>query len=139
VRFAQGFGGEIRLSRDWPLANEYLIKGTKGSVRWEVNEADKVEIRVNDNPYTLRAQLYDHDEKLSRLRRPAANFHRSFIEQLLDVATAIRFHKRPHVSGEDGLHSVKLIEHCYRYRNLMPMPWFREADYNRARQLSVIR
>lgn len=136
-RFSQGFQGEIHLSREWPLANEYVIRGTKGWIRWEVNEADTVHIGLAGSRYILNAALYEGDDKRSACR-PAGNFHRSFIEQLRNVVAAVRGHEPPCVSGEDGLRSVALIEHCYRHRTCMAMPWLSDAEYRRARQLNAL-
>jgi predicted dehydrogenase len=136
LRFPQGFRGEVRLSRDWPLPNYYMIQGTKGWVRWEVNEADQVQIGPAESQYGLNAQLYENGEARPA-RRPAANFHRSFLAQLRNVVAAVRDQEPLLVSGEDGLQSLTLIEHCYGHRTLMSMPWLSETEYQRARQINA--
>jgi predicted dehydrogenase len=136
LHFPQGFQGEVRLSRDWPLPNHYMIQGTKGWVRWEVNEADQVQIGPAESQYGLNAQLYENDEAHPACR-PAANFHRSFLAQLRNVVAAVRGHEPLLVSGEDGLQSLTLIEHCYGHRTLMSMPWLSETEYQRARQINA--
>jgi predicted dehydrogenase len=136
LRFPQGFRGEIRLSRDWSLTNHYMIQGTKGWVRWEVNEADRVQMGPAESPYGLNAQLYENAEA-SPARRPAANFHRSFLAQLRNVVAAVRGQEPLLVSGDDGLQSLMLIEHCYRHRTLMSMPWLSKTEYQRAKQLNA--
>jgi predicted dehydrogenase len=136
VRFAQGFAGEIRLSRDWRLSNEYLIYGTKGWLRWQVNEADRVEIGTNGSYYTMNSQLLRKDLSKSA---PAANFYQSFLEQLRNVIAAVRTRERPFVSCEDGLPSVRLVDRCYRQRNLISMPWLSGTEQKRARDLAEIR
>jgi predicted dehydrogenase len=137
VGFSQGFRGEIRLSRDWPLRSHYIIEGNNGWLRWEVNEADRVELGLTNSRYTLRAQLFENGDTRSMSPRPAANFHLSFIDQLRNVVAAIRGDEELRVSGEDGLQSLKLIEHCYRHRKLMSMPWLGETEDQRARELSM--
>ncbi|MCS6926699.1 MAG: Gfo/Idh/MocA family oxidoreductase [Candidatus Binatia bacterium] len=137
LRFSRGLRGEIRLSREWPLLNEYVIRGTKGWIRWEVNEADRVQIGLAGSRYILDAALYEGDEKQPALLRPAENFHRSFIAQLRNVVAAVRGHEPLCVSGEEGLRSVALIEHCYRHRTCMSMPWLSESEYRRARTLNA--
>ena len=136
LRFPQGFRGEVRLSRDWPLPNHYMIQGTKGWVRWEVNEADRVQMGPAESQYGLNAQLYENDEAHPACR-PAANFHRSFLAQLRNVVAAVRDQEPLLVSGEDGLQSLTLIEHCYGHRTLMSMPWLSETEYQRARQINA--
>lgn len=135
LRFSPGFQGEIRLSREWSLPNEYVIRGTKGWIHWEVNEADTVQIGLAGSRYILDAGLYEGDDKRPAVLRPAGNFHRSFIEQLRNVVAAVRGHEPPCVSGEDGLQSVALIEHCYRHRTCLSMPWLSDTESQRAKQL----
>ncbi len=138
LRFPQGFQGEVRLSREWSLPNQYLIQGTRGWVRWEVNEADKVQIGFAGSRYRLNAELYEDDKKRPAFPRPAANFHRSFLDQLRNVVMAVRGHEPLFVSGAEGLQSIALIEHCYRHRTFISMPWLSDREYQRARQLSAL-
>ena len=135
LHFKRGFSGEIRLSRDWSLPSEYLVQGKRGWLRWEVNDAEHLQIGTNDNPYTLGVRLYEKTGRSSELRRPAANFHQSFVNQLRNVVDAIRNRTRPLVGGEEGMQSIKLIEHCYNQKRWFAMPWFSGADRNRAIQL----
>jgi predicted dehydrogenase len=136
TRFARGFGGEIRLSRDWPLRSRYVIEGKNGWLRWEVNEADRVEIGLRGSRYALKAHLFEHLDEQTASCRPAASFHQSFIDQLRNVVATIRGHEQLHVSADEGLPSLKLIEDCYRHRKLMSMPWLGEAEERRARELA---
>ena len=131
VRFECGFSGEIRLSRDWPLLNQYVVHGTRGWVCWEVNESERLQIGVNSSAYVLKAQLHERRGDLRGIGRRAVNFHQSFVNQIRDVIDAIRTAKRPTICGEEGLKSVKLIEQCYKQRRLISMPWLCEANHNR--------
>jgi predicted dehydrogenase len=134
VRFKSGFGGEIRLSRDWPLVNRYRIQGTRGWLEWEVNEADKIKLGVNGSRYTLNAQLQEARAEL-RAAVPAANFHRSFLDQLRDVIAAVRSGGRPRVSAEEALQSLLLLDRCRRNRKLMETPWLSATERSRALEL----
>jgi predicted dehydrogenase len=103
-----------------------------------VNEADKVQIGLAGSRYILNAALYEGDDQRPAFLRPAWSFHRSFIEQLRNVIAAVRGHEPLWVSGEDGLRSIALIEHCYRHRTCMSMPWLSDREYQRARQLNAL-
>jgi predicted dehydrogenase len=138
LHFPQGFQGEIRLSREWPLPNHYMIQGTKGWVRWEVNDSNRVQMGIAGNQYILNAQLDESRGHRLVLQHPASHFHRSFLDQLRNVVMAVRGHEPLFVSGEDGLQSITLIEHCYRYRTFMSMPWLSDGEYQRARQLNAL-
>src|SRR5262245_12328176 len=138
IRFSQGFRGEIRLSRDWAVRSHYIIEGNNGWLRWEVNEADRVELGLANSRYTLKAQLFENGDTGSVSPHPAANFHLSFIDQLRNVIATLRGDEQLRVSGEDGLQSIKLIDHCYHHRKLMSMPWLGETEEQRARELSAV-
>jgi predicted dehydrogenase len=137
IRFARGFAGEIRLSRDWPMRSRYLIEGKNGWLGWEVNEADRVEVGLQGSRYALKAQLIENRDARSASRRPAANFHRSFIDQLRNIVATMRGDEQLRASGNEGLHSLRLIEDCYRQRRLISMPWLGEAEERRARELAT--
>ena len=137
LRFAQGFAGEVRLSRDWPLSNRHVIQCTKGWVSWNANEAEGIQIGFYDADFALGSQLYENKltNVLPTLGQPAFNFQQSFVSQLRNVIAAVRGTEPLVVSGEQGLQSLKLIEYCYRHRTLMPMPWLSEQEYTRAQQI----
>lgn len=136
VRFASGLSGEIRLSRDWPLANQYIITGTKGWLRWQVNEADKIHVGVNRSRYALDAQLQDSVNQLPEAV-PAADFHQSFSDQLRHVVAAIRSGGQPRISAAEGLQSLILLERCYRNRKMIDMPWLTATEHKRAKELGA--
>jgi predicted dehydrogenase len=138
LRFAQGFAGEVQLSRDWPLPNRHVIQCTKGWLSWNANEAESIQVGFYDADFALSSQLYENRLKtiLPTLGQPAFNFQQSFVGQLRNVIAAIRGTEQLVVPGEQALQSLKLIEYCYRHRTLMPMPWLSQQEYARAQQLS---
>jgi hypothetical protein len=89
-----------------------------------------------DTSFALNGQLHHNgiDPRLPTLGRPGFNFQQSFISQLLNVIAAINGSEQLLVPGEQGLRSLKLIEHCYRHRSLMAMPWLNEEE-----QLAALR
>jgi predicted dehydrogenase len=140
LRFAQGFSGQVRLSRDCSQPNRYVIQCEKGWLSWNVNAAEQIQIGFHEASFALNAQLHENREEngLPTLGQPAFTFQQSFISQLCNVVAAIHGAEPLVVPGEQGLQSLKLIEHCYGHRSLMPMPWFSEQEYWRARQLSSL-
>ncbi len=133
-----GFCGDVRLSRDWERPNRYLFQGSRGWLGWAVNEADRIEIGFSDSGYAAAARLHEAtgENGSVTLGRPAANFHQSFVEQVRSVVAAVHGDNAPIVSGVEALESVQLIEHCYRHRALLPMPWLSEREWLGARQLA---
>jgi predicted dehydrogenase len=123
LKFAQGFAGEVRLSRDCPMPNRYVIKGEKGWLSWNVNDAAGVQIGFDNTGFTLDSRLYHtvNQSGLPLLGIPAFNFEQSFISQLSNILAAVQGLEPLVLSGEQGLESLKLIEHCYHNRRLMPI------------------
>jgi predicted dehydrogenase len=139
LKFAQGFTGEVRLSRDCVLPNRYVILGDKGWLSWEVNEADNIQLGFHHASFALNSRLHENgpETMFPALGRPSFNFEQSFVSQLVNVVEAVRGTKPLVVPGEQGLQSLKLIEYCYRHRTLMPMPWLSEQEIIRAQQLNT--
>jgi len=138
-KFAQGFTGEVRLSRDCILPNRYAIHGTKGWLSWDVNDAsDKIQIGFKDSSFALDAQIHNVDtQNPFTLGKPSFNFEQSFTSQLCNVIAAIDSKEPLMVPGEQAIQSLRIIESCYRHRILMPMPWLSESESMRAHQLST--
>jgi hypothetical protein len=82
--------------------------------------------------------LFERLDKQAESYRPAANFHQSFMDQLCNVVATVRGREELRVPADEGLHSLKLIEDCYRQRSLMSMPWLGEAEERRARELATV-
>lgn len=136
LRFAQGHSGEVRLSRDWPLANRYVIECERGWLSWQVHEAAKVQLGFTGVDHVLDGSLHQPAAQQRGLGQPGFTFEQSFVNQVLDVAAAVQGQGQPLVSGAEGLHSLRLIEQCYQQRTVMPMPWLSANEQEMARQLS---
>ncbi len=129
-RFGNGASGRVRLSRDCELANRYLLTGTRGSVSWTVNEADRLELSLGGARQSLNAQL-------EVAQRPAAHFEQSFMDQILNVLAATRGEEALAVPGADALASLRLIEHCYAGRSIIRMGWLDPREAERAANLNA--
>lgn len=136
LTFARDFTGEVRLSRDWTRPNRYVIRCTKGWVRWTANEADRIQMGFHGVDYAHHILFYEHGREQDEPGRPGDTFEQSFIRQLRNVIAAVQGTESLVVPGQEGLRSLRLIEQCYRHRTLMPMPWLSNQEVERARQLS---
>ena len=136
LEFSQGFAVRIRLSRDTPLPNRYVIQGKKGWLSWNVNEAEKIQMGFHHCDFALDGRLFQSKREglHPALGQPAINFQPSFINQLCNVIAAIHGSEKLLVPGEEGLQSLKLIEYCYQNRGLMPMSWINTQDFSSACQ-----
>ncbi|MBD1918181.1 MULTISPECIES: Gfo/Idh/MocA family oxidoreductase [Cyanophyceae] len=137
-RFAQ-VSGTVRLSRDCDFTNRYIIRGSKGWLSWQVNEANSIQLGLANAPWALETTMHHQEFRagLPLLKHSAFNFEQSFASQICNVVGAMRGDESLVVPGTEGIRSLRWIEHCYRYRQLMSMPWFSLLEATRAQQLSL--
>ncbi len=136
--FEKGFPGDVRLSRDCVLPNQYRIHGTKGWLTWNVNDApDKIQMSFKDSSFILDASIMEPDS-LDRFipGQTGYNFQQSFISQILNLIGSIEGRATVRVPGSEGIKSLRVIEHCYQNRKLMAMPWFNQQELEKAFQLN---
>ena len=132
-----GFDVDVHLSRDWARPNEYGLFGSRGWLRWTVNEADAFRVGLNGDELASEIRLHEArvENGLPATGPPAANYHQSFTDQVRSVVRAIRGEEAPVVHGAEALESMRLIERCYRERSLLSMPWLSERESRAARRL----
>jgi predicted dehydrogenase len=122
------FGGEVRLSRDWPVPGGYEFTCQDGWIRWD-GTPDRVTVQLRNGRYLLQGHLQESDSGLE-----AANFEQSFVAQLRNVVTAVHGGEPLHVPGAAALPSLQMVETCYAQRALMSMPWLSPAEQHAAQQ-----
>jgi predicted dehydrogenase len=138
LRFAGGLAGVVRLSRDCELRGGYFIRGTKGWLRWSVSAPDELQMQFDGTPAAILGRLHEHDPSpaLAIPLRRVRNFEQSFVAQLRNVVAAVQGNDEAFVTGRDALPGLRLVEHCYRHRSLMPMGWLDEREQARAESLA---
>lgn len=117
--------GVVRLSRDWRRPNHVTLHGSKGSLRWSLEEVGRVVVTL------------DGDEPLE-LRAPAgapATFLDCFHGQLYGVLDAIAGEPADVVHAADLLPSIAIIENAYRAGALMAMPWLSARETKAAKRV----
>jgi predicted dehydrogenase len=115
-RLALAYGDSqatIRLSRDWYRPNHWLLRGSEGWIRWDLDDWQGLELETGGIP----ARLLARDEEAC-----AITFEQGFAEQLRDFAHFLRG-GGSHVSGAEALPVLSLLERCAAVRTQMPMPW----------------
>ncbi|MEO7799473.1 MAG: Gfo/Idh/MocA family oxidoreductase [Opitutaceae bacterium] len=125
LRYASGFAGEVRLSRDWTTKNLFRINFQKGSVAWNVGQAGSIALKLEGLGSVLDGELLpDRDNGLT-LHTPGEGegSPQAFIRQLLDIVAAVRTGSPVHINASEGLRSLRLIEECYRQRQPLAQPW----------------
>jgi len=129
LTYPNDLAGEVRLSRDTTMANRYAIQFELGEVSWAVGDGNHLDLRLNGLPVDWRSELWANNA-------PAATYHHSFVHQLQNFVAAARGTEAVLVPGEEGLRSLRLIDTCYRSRQLMVMPWLTQAESRRALALA---
>jgi predicted dehydrogenase len=122
LRYAAGFSGEVRLSRDWATKNSFRIDFAKGSVAFSPGQAGQITLKINGLESVLAGNLLPQRNPLSAAGEPEGSTA-AFIRQILDVVAAIRTGSPVHIPATEGLRSLRLIEACYRQRKPLPQPW----------------
>ena len=118
----------VRLSRDWPRPNRYLLTGRDGWLSWTVNETNRFDQGIHGSSFAGAVTL--HDVPVNRpqqaLGAVASEFDQAFAHQLRvlvdpgsDPSTCI--------AGAEALPTLALIDRCYRAATQLPMPWLRPA------------
>ena len=104
-----------------------MVRGTRGWLSWQAGQADHFEFGFADSPQVIQAGLRN---------RPPTNFEQSFLAHLLNVIAALRGTEALRVPAAEGIAGIELIEHCYRHRSLMAMPWLDDSEIARGRALN---
>jgi predicted dehydrogenase len=134
LKFSGDVLGEVRLSRDWQFTNRCAIECERGYVSWNTSDAEQVQVRFREARFMLDGRLV---EPAGKPRAPL-NFNQCFLMQLMNVCDAVSGTQPLRVTGETALASMKVIEHCYRHRVLMPLPWMGRAEYRHAQKLAQV-
>ena len=137
--FSQNFTGEVRLSRDCMLPNRYLIHGKNGWLKWDVNDApNQIQLGFKDFSFAIDAHIYDvAPQNPFTPGKPSHNFEQSFASQIYNVIAAKEGTEPLMIPGNEAIKSLRVIDHCYRNRTLMPMPWLSESELKNAYQINA--
>jgi predicted dehydrogenase len=141
LTYPGGAQGQVHLSRDWPTAQQYRFVFERGIVTWKVNDANGLSVQVSGAPAALQGTLVDAQSDPLQIGpgvtpQPLETNAQCFILQIANVVAAIAGDETLLVPGEEGLHSIKLIEHCYAHRVLVEQPWLTAAESTHAQEAS---
>ncbi|HYP18161.1 MAG TPA: Gfo/Idh/MocA family oxidoreductase [Opitutus sp.] len=139
LEYANGARGRVHLSRDWATAQKYQFVFERGVVTWKVNDANGLTVQLAGAPAALQGSLLAplRDAPLLAESRLLETNAQCFIRQLMNVVAAIAGDEPLLVPGEEGQHSLRLIEHCYAHRTLVEQPWLTPEESSRAQEFSA--
>lgn len=139
LSYSAGFKGTVQLSRDWKTSNLYVIEFERGTLKLRAGEAEKVELQLHNSNFLLEGLLKDRPDSTSPTDAVscASSFPEAFLVQLRDLIFAVRTAGHPTIPAEEGLRSLRLIEHCYQSRTLMEMPWLTPEERKSSRLLAA--
>jgi predicted dehydrogenase len=138
LTYPGGAQGRVHISRDWTTAQEYRFVFERGIVTWKVNDANGLTVQLAGAPAAMQGTLVtSQGEPLVPVdSQPLETNAQCFILQLANVVAAIAGDEALLVPGEEGLHSIKLIEQCYAHRVLVEQPWLTPAETAHAHEFS---
>ena len=131
LQFVNGLRGNVLLSRDWQTTNSYRFEFEHGTVVYEGDHSDKISLQLNGTSIQIEGMLLENRFSGQPIQ-PSVSYPQAFSEQLRDVLDAVRTRRDPQVTGEEGIRSLRLIEHCYAHRRLRPMPWLTAPEWKAA-------
>jgi hypothetical protein len=140
LRMASGVSGYVQMSRDWPLANQYLLDFEKGWLLYECDVIDRFVWGWHGESVAQRAAIVDN-LKLGFDHLPksvvAAPVSRSFFQlQLLNVLIAAQGKAPLICPGCEAREVVALIERCYSRRQLLRQPWLSGMEQSKLEALA---
>lgn len=100
--------GKIELSRDRTLTNKFKVVGTRGWIE-----------KVSGG---LGELLVSIDGK-KKVIKNGQTFEDAIYEELKNFFRSVRSGTNEFVSGKSVLHSMKVIDYCYRHKKLIYEPW----------------
>jgi nucleoside-diphosphate-sugar epimerase len=110
-----GATGIVEFSRTRLLRSTAIIKGAKG-----ILEIDLTHNKIQAHPLSLLSYEF---EGIKASKLPAQGYVGLFVAQLKEWLFSIEEKRRPFISGEDSLPSIRLIEQCYNKRKKWSLPW----------------
>lgn len=125
LHFPEGAAVSVRISRDWPQPTLYDFTFEHGRVTWAGLDLQNIRVELFHAPAI--------DARPVSGTPLAQSWHDCFLAQLLNVIDAARTGAPLVMSGQDALGSVRMIEQCYRGRQLLVSPWFSDVELDAAR------
>jgi predicted dehydrogenase len=127
LRWPGGASAFVRLSRDVELPNRVELRCERGGIVWDADAVDRLAIRPGGDGLALDASVHISDAA------DPYRFEDAFADQLRNVAAAARGDAPLVVPASEALASLRLVETCYRERELLDMPWLSPEEVVRAR------
>lgn len=129
LSYPNGLNGRVAVSRDWNMPNRFVLRFERGWIAWDPVDANGLELGWGDS-YALKGTTHEAGRMFAQpaAGAPAATRHQAFMNQIVNVADAIRGHARLAVSGEEGRKVMALLEICHTESTLIDMPWMGAAE-----------
>lgn len=137
LTYPDGGKGHVHLSRDWATPQKYFFAFERGSVSWTVNDANGLTLQLAGVPSAIQGNLVapQSGATFQSGARVLETNAQCFIMQLANVVAAIAGKETLLVPGDEGIHSLRLIEQCYAHRHLVNQPWLTPEEAAAARQI----
>ena len=117
--------GQVRLSRDTPIANTAWVEFERGTVSFQPGTVGEVTLQLRGSTLAAKALL-----------EPALSYGQCFSAQIRNVCQAIRGEEPLRVPGSAALPSMALIHQCYVSSRLLEQPWLIPSEQTAAQALA---
>jgi predicted dehydrogenase len=138
LTYPSGFRGTVLLSRDWNNANLYVIEFERGTLKLRAGQGDKIDLELHNSPLSIEGIAKNQPSSIDANAVPtASHFQEAFLAQLQHIIHVVQTGSRPNVPAEEAIRSLRLIEKCYRTRQLMDMPWLTPPEIKASHALAA--
>jgi predicted dehydrogenase len=145
LKMQSGVTGYVQMSRDWPLANKYLLEFEKGWLLYTCDAVDSFEWGWHGESRAQRVTIEDSFQRgFDHLPRAIGTLvPRSlpsvFELQLLNMLAAMRGTEPLICLGHEAREAVALIELCYTQRQGLRQRWLAEKEQSKFASLASCR
>jgi len=120
LKFGKNIFGFIKLSRFKEMCNKYLIQGNKGTLVCDLSDPNSGLIILEKDGRRVETTIPMDYRNLKELGGAVTS----------NFVSVVRGESEPFVEGKDVLHSISVIDECYRNRKRFVMPWVTLEDEN---------
>ena len=137
-----GVTGKVRMSREYPLDNTYVIHCKKGNLIYKCDIVNSIFIKNVQTgivtEYNLQKIQNIGDFKFPfTYDKSSFSFSNCFFEQLETFCKSINNSANNINDLDRAKEGIQLIETCYCKKKFMNMPWLPDEENSRALQLSL--
>jgi len=143
IKTQNGASGLVQMSREIPLANQYLFEFERGWLLYKCGVVHKFSWgwlgETVTYATTIESSLEIGFDRLPKSAPVSSSMVSCFEMQLSNMLRAIQGREPAMCAGPEARQTVALIERCYRERHFLPQPWLPEKEQSKLDSLQRLR